>query len=303
MNPIWMATKHELAFRRAQIARRLRSAPTRDLRQGPLRVYWWTDRVNFGDVLSGVVVSHVAGREVEWSPLETCDMISTGSIYGWLRIMAPRYHREVHVWGSGLQRPKQVHGRVEGIHHHLVRGPLTAMFTGHETLPMGDPGLIGPEAVGLPPEPSGDAKGVGIIPHRGQWSQADYMTHLSALPGAKMIDYRTEDCRGVIEEMASCERIYSTSLHGLVLADALGIPNFRFNEDRFSGDGHFKFFDYGLSVGRDLSRPVKIESHIREHRMRGSDTDYFENVPAVKRAIVDSFPHDVFGTTPKADVI
>jgi pyruvyltransferase len=53
----------------------------------------------------------------------------------------------------------------------------------------------------------------------------------------------------------SCERIVSSSLHGLVIADAYGIPNAWLNSDGGAGGsrpggGEFKFYDYFASVNK-----------------------------------------------------
>jgi pyruvyltransferase len=59
----------------------------------------------------------------------------------------------------------------------------------------------------------------------------------------------------VIREIDKCQNILSSSLHGLVFADALNIPN-AWSElsDRVSGKG-FKFRDYLLSLRRS-TRPI-----------------------------------------------
>lgn len=299
MHNVSMTLKHEIAFQGARLLRGLGKAPKADLSSDPIKVFWWTDRVNFGDVLSPVIVKYISGRDIEWASLDECTLTSTGSVYGWLRLRSKRYLRDVHIWGSGIQSPHEAVGRLDYIHHHLVRGPLTTEAAEDDTLPTGDPGLLGPEAVGV--VRASDAKGIGIIPHVADWSRTDEIDAYKALPGVRVIDYRSDDCAGIIEEMASCERIYSSSLHGLILADALDIPNFRFVGQRYAATGwDFKFNDYGLSVGRDLSRPVDVLAHVsvpdteigREH------TAYLANIPAKKAEIAGSFPYDVFGGDP-----
>ena len=64
----------------------------------------------------------------------------------------------------------------------------------------------------------------------------------------------------VIHEIAKCEHILSSSLHGLVVADALGIPNGWIKlSDRVVGDG-FKFKDYGTAIKRKHS-PIFINGN------------------------------------------
>ncbi|MDD6490509.1 MAG: polysaccharide pyruvyl transferase family protein, partial [Clostridia bacterium] len=53
----------------------------------------------------------------------------------------------------------------------------------------------------------------------------------------------------VIEEIASCEFIYSSSLHGLILADGFRIPNMRVYFSSAPRGGTFKFDDYYSAYG------------------------------------------------------
>ena len=55
-----------------------------------------------------------------------------------------------------------------------------------------------------------------------------------------------------IEEILDVEFILSSSLHGLIAADAWGIPNARVNIKGTLYGGHFKFIDYCLSVNRKI---------------------------------------------------
>ena len=43
-----------------------------------LRLYWWKERVNFGDRLSRDVVQHFAGRPVVWAPPEEAEIFDVG---------------------------------------------------------------------------------------------------------------------------------------------------------------------------------------------------------------------------------
>lgn len=262
----------------------------------PIKLYYWNERPNFGDVLSPAVVEWVSGQKVEWASIPDCNLTSTGSVYGWLRGNTPRYFRDVHVWGSGLHYPDQAWGTTDFIHHHCVRGPLTAMAAGNDELPQGDPGLLGPDVYDI--VAASDRKGIGYIPHRSLWSQPEYIEKLQAMPDSKLIDMRITDCRQVIEEMASCEIILSSSLHGLVVADALKIPNFWMSspfEARKLGHS-WKFMDYAYALGRMLPKEYDPLA-AKPHELLNDDGDfgYFKNIDSVKTAIKDSFPYHIFG--------
>ena len=64
----------------------------------------------------------------------------------------------------------------------------------------------------------------------------------------KIIDLRTTDIESVICEILSCKYILSTSLHGIIVSHAYGIPALWMEKGYIDTDG-FKFNDYFSSVG------------------------------------------------------
>jgi hypothetical protein len=64
----------------------------------------------------------------------------------------------------------------------------------------------------------------------------------------------------VIDAIASCRAILSSSLHGIIAAHAYGVPaTWVKPSDRPKGDG-FKFLDYWASMGRDDVKPLPFEA-------------------------------------------
>ena len=99
-------------------------------KDGVIRLYWWADRPNFGDVLSRDVVRYVSGLDVEHAPLSHCEMIAVGSVYPWLKLNLRRRARIVHVWGSGMLRSREGLRADSRLRVHALRGPLTAWTAG-----------------------------------------------------------------------------------------------------------------------------------------------------------------------------
>jgi pyruvyltransferase len=63
------------------------------------------------------------------------------------------------------------------------------------------------------------------------------------------------DWRVVVDEIVSCESIISSSLHGLVIAEAYGIPSrWEVCSNKVIG-GEFKFRDYLSGTGRHPQGP------------------------------------------------
>lgn len=93
---------------------------------------------------------------------------------------------------------------------------------------------------------------IGIIPHIKEYeyikSQTDLLT----------IDFRTSDIESVIDKICSCKLIFSTSLHGLIVAHAYGIPALWMHVGNIGTDG-FKFHDYFSSVGIPNYEPLSLK--------------------------------------------
>ena len=84
------------------------------------------------------------------------------------------------------------------------------------------------------------------------YDHADGMNSSAASSRVRFIDIRTRDYAAFIDALALCPWVASSSLHGLILAEAYGIPWLRI---RFHGpklnhpESHQKYDDFALSVG------------------------------------------------------
>ena len=85
--------------------------------------------------------------------------------------------------------------------------------------------------------------------------------------GIKLISIKRvgdEQIESFIDEVCSCEKIFSTSLHGLIIAQAYGIPAqwIRVKGTPIHSDENHKFNDYFLGVGNKPQTPHVIELQI-----------------------------------------
>lgn len=64
----------------------------------------------------------------------------------------------------------------------------------------------------------------------------------------------------VMDQICSCERILSSSLHGLIVSDAYQVPSCWIELTGKISGGYFKYLDYAASVSRIFSTPILIES-------------------------------------------
>lgn len=128
-----------------------------------------------------------------------------------------------------------------------VRGWLSAEKLGGVKT-VGDPALLMP--ILLPKDLSG-AVDIGFIPH---WSEYEDFSNgiLSKMSkeiksNSLLINFKTSDIEGTIEQICKCKFILSSSLHGIILAHAYGIPALWIRNTDCDTDG-FKYYDYFSSV-------------------------------------------------------
>ena len=118
----------------------------------------------------------------------------------------------------------------------------------------GDPALLVPYVY----NPNIEKKyKLGIIPHYIDY----YDERLKSLGSDVLIinlrNYGTIE--HVIDQIKSCEAIASSSLHGLILADAYNIPNVWIKlSDKISG-GMFKYQDYFMGVNREVASSIDFK--------------------------------------------
>lgn len=63
----------------------------------------------------------------------------------------------------------------------------------------------------------------------------------------------------VIDKICSCKCILSSSLHGLIVSDAYQVPSCWIELTGKILGGHFKYYDYASSVGREFDKPYPVE--------------------------------------------
>ena len=230
-------------------------------RRGPVRIVSWTelkrtgqpkDR-NWGDDINFLFLKHLFNKEIvpNGKSLET-NYSFIGSI-----LCPPFITPSTIVWGSGIQvkrnilaaRPKMV---------CAVRGPLTREYllkNGMECPEIyGDPSLLIPYYY----YPKVNVKyEIGFIPHHSSLNAVavaefckDSRVHLIKTKGYG-------NWKFFIDEILSCKYIVSESLHGIIMAEAYGIPNL-WVDLKLDHTYDLKFHDFFLSLGQDRENSVKI---------------------------------------------
>jgi hypothetical protein len=232
-----------------------------------VKIYRWRARGsrhgNFGDEITIPLLRKLFGIRAVPTSMREAQLIAAGSILdAWRR--RPRRQRyspfelalfkkraDLHVWGSGFMLPDSDAKWPQRLRVHAVRGPLTAKRIGYAGI-LGDPGILASLIVERPPKKSCS---VGFVPHHNDLGlvQRD-------LPKGWRFISPENSVETAIEEIASCEMLVSSSLHGLITADSFGIPCLWARTSfPLSGGTDFKFHDYASARRQRFNQPVAYD--------------------------------------------
>lgn len=250
----------------------------------PLKLHWWKAEPNFDDAINPLIVGHMAGRAVEHAGPRKADMFAIGSMLQ----LVKRTHKEPRakgeklcVWGTGLLNPVFGHDLLDNVELALVRGPITAALLKREMKGFGDPGLLINTA--LPFKGTREDR-IGIVPHLSLIEDPELLEFAGSDPAYVLIDPRG-DAADVCLQIASCAHVFASSLHGLIVADAYGVPNTWITP---VGQSWLKYLDYAASIGRrDMVAPLGYE---QARNAKSTPIDYTDGINAARDALIGSFP-------------
>lgn len=197
-----------------------------------LKLFYFKKENNYGDVMSPWLLRKL---DVPFSDYNQnrfhANAIMIGSI-------ANKATRNMHVWGSGFIRRNDI--VCKDANYHWVRGPISRQMIidvgGNAPELYGDAALLLPDFI----EESKKEHDVGYIPHHIHYKNLK-------VDGFK-IDL-TRSIEDVTKEITKCRSVISSSLHGIIVAHAYGIPAAYVELDGgLTGDG-MKFDDHYQSVG------------------------------------------------------
>jgi len=262
-----------------------------------IKLYWCrgkgrdnASQQNFGDYLSPLIVEMLAGKPVVYSPIAKAEMMAIGSIMNRER-KAKRFllPRRLHVWGAGTDAPGL---SFSGRHfYHAVRGERTReQIDGLKSQPaLGDPGLLSAQWWDGRPVP-GKRYRIGLIPHYVDKGNP-HLQQAAALPGVKLIDVFSP-VEEVLRQIQECEFVISSSMHGLIVSDAFGVPNrrVRLSQGKVSD---YKFVDYYSAFSLAEPAPLNAEDLLQLASKDPCELVGEYNRPgldALQRGLVESFP-------------
>ncbi len=212
----------------------------------PQRIYYWTDKPNFGDALNVDLARYLKIPHEFVADQSQATLIYMGSLLAHIQYLEGC---EVKVLGCGFLTPPEgeEHWVRRNAHFVALRGTLSRdrleRLTGRnlQNVVLGDPGLLIRRI--FPQVKRSCFYELGVICH---WKDANSPT-LQRLQGCglrvKLIDI-FQGTESFVREVASCNFILSSALHGLICADSLGIPNRHLVLGDEVEGGSYKFRDY-----------------------------------------------------------
>lgn len=203
---------------------------------------------NFGDELSPILVrevlrQHFSHKVRKLHPRRGRKLFAIGSILHFAK-------SGDFVWGSG------VNGKVADEAHtftsldvRAVRGPLTRDYLLSRGIPCppiyGDPALLLPRFMPAKSLPRRSPKDYIVIPN---------YNDLPLFVGERNVVSPLNPLRHVLAEIVSSKLVIASSLHGVILAEAYGVPAVLLMPDGH-GEHVFKYRDYYSGTGR-LEFPI-----------------------------------------------
>lgn len=207
--------------------------------RGRVLGFYYDQHPNVGDALNIDLAKGLFGKDLIMPPgiQYRPHVLMVGSILGQMT-------KNSQVWGSGVLSP-EIFRQCKGLGQiHALRGQLTRSlveqhFAVKLSCPLGDPGLLLPRV--YPGQPATVRSGIGIIPHL--LDEASPWVAQMIAEGARLVSVRLPP-EEFAHALSGCQAVLSSSLHGLILADAYDVPNARFSLPTEIPGGDFKFDDY-----------------------------------------------------------
>lgn len=224
-----------------------------------IQIVGYVKRRNFGDDINNVIVSFLSGKKVLNGSRMVDKYKIKDNVFLCVGSIIEKYcNKDVIIWGSGAMFGESEIPYEAPLKICAVRGALTREIFVRRKIDCpnvyGDPALLLPYIY----SPNKEKKyKIGIIPHVKDLSLSIVSRFVDDHSNVVLIRFdKYSNWQSVIDKINQCENIISSSLHGLIIADAYNIPNVWIKlSDRIHG-GNFKYLDYFSGVGRKDKTPI-----------------------------------------------
>ncbi len=180
-----------------------------------LATYWWTREPNFGDCLTPALLAEF-GIQAQLTGPRSAEFFGIGSILEHI----PEMTRAT-IFGAGFMSAESRRNFASATILAL-RGRLSVQRIRRDVgqIALGDPGILFSKTTA-----ARDCHPIGIVVHAADTANQAVM-RLRQQHGScvQIIDPRSADVQSVIDRIAACRYILSSSLHGLAVGWGLDIP-------------------------------------------------------------------------------
>lgn len=260
--------------------------------QEGLPLFYWAEKwhgrtfVNFGDYLSLKIVERIVGKPIrvyQKGGIAERKMLAIGSIFSFAK------ENDV-IWGTGINGKllEKKYYRFTHLDVRSVRGPLTRRFLmEHFNIVCpeiyGDPALLIPYLFPEFKRKENPAYDYIVIPHFSE-------EHLFPKSEIDNIVYSTEPWEEVMDKILDSKLVISSSLHGVIVAEAFGIPARLLRMQDDNEESIFKYCDYYSGTKRpDFQYATSIEEALEMGGMPPFECDL--------EKLYNAFPFDLWPNT------
>jgi len=259
------------------------------LRKKIIPVCYFNEVPNVGDALNVELIEFISNKKVVKTPSTKIfkHLCGVGSV------LSSMNHNSI-VWGSGFISENAIEqvvslGDVRAVRGYYSKNKLQEKFKQSLNVALGDPALLLPKIF-----KAADSKEheFGLVLH--YIDKEHPILDIVKKINGKVIDVGLS-VPEFVNELTQCKSIISSSMHGLIIADAYNIPNQRIIlSDNIVG-GDFKYMDYYSTTNQPDAKGILIKNDFTKDTILET-----LKLASVKRTTVDlellynAFPHDKF---------
>lgn len=219
----------------------------------PYRMY---NRIrNLGDAINPYIIKAVTGVEPYFTRKKIPHVLGVGSI-------AFYANEKSCMWGTGVINPRREIDKVKLENIHALRGEYSKQFfidSGYklDDIPLGDPGfLLGKY---YPHSKVKKRFKVCVVPHHASFDH-EFYKQFKNNDDVCFFNIMTNDiCE--LDKIAASEIVISQSLHGLIFAEAFGIPSVWISE-KFHDNWKYKFLDWYSTTNEPWNKPLGFDKNL-----------------------------------------
>ncbi len=233
---------------------------------------------NFGDIASAWAARQLSGVSTRTAMPGEPRLLAIGSVL-------QRAQDGDVVWGSGVKGGSQPLRPGIDLDVRAVRGPLSVEYLQEAGVStdrishLFDPGALFPHLYADQLEAAEGRGGDRIVPHYHDdlMMRRRHYEHLDAFVSVDTTPL------GMMQALKGADRVFSSSLHGIIFAEAMGIPAYWLAP--IGGEDELKYYDYYYGTGRTVvKRFESLDEAMRSDPMELPEFDI--------EGYLQTFPHD-----------